>query len=424
MYHRAIFLAFLAVLALALAGCTVAENTDPNDGDPGPGLSSDYWATTAIVDWGQIDLTDPAEVAKYAQADIVVFETAYLWNGNMNAGGLDAIRELNPDVRIVGYVNAHGSWLRWGEVSRADATVPYYGWDWFQATKKFWSYTTTGDTMCSWPGKVLLDVLDPACRQAMVDVLAAHWTAHDNVLDGIFWDHFNNFLWVPDQIEGVEGEMDLDGDGIPHRQDEDEMAAYRAAAEDLILRARRALGGDVIQIANGQRGPAQPEFAALLDGMFYENFPEYNYTGDKLQASLDRTVPNNLFDARTWCRTQNGGPWLILSNWNRFTAPDEDGNLVSWRRSDLNRAIGLISGCLSVYYPGAQYRYDWPEVDLDLGLPLGEAVQEGQKYTREFENGHVVLNFAESTSAVPFGFAIVEQDETRQLLQIGEELLF
>ena len=83
----------------------------------------------------------------------------------------------------------------------------------------------------------------------MVGVLANHWHRHPNVLDGVFWDHFNMILWVPDELPGVEGELDLDGDGIAHREDEDEIEAYRQASEDLIREFRNALGDDVIQIA-------------------------------------------------------------------------------------------------------------------------------------------------------------------------------
>ena len=421
MLYRAIFL--LAAAALGMTGCTVAENNEiGSPEDTGIPVSDEYSPTIAIVDWGAVDLTDPAVVQDFAQADFIVLETAYLLNGRRNAGGIAAIKELNPDVRIVGYVSAHASWLSWGDPDADLERSEYYTRDWYEATEPYWSYTTTGDTMCSWPGKVLLNVLDPDCRAAMVGVLADHWTAHDNVLDGIFWDHFNHFLWVPNDIEGVEGLMDLDGDGITHREDEDEMAAYRIAVEDLVRRARRALGNDVIQIANGQRAPADSNFAALLDGMFYEDFPAYNYTGEKMRQALDREVPNNLFAAHSWCRTQNGGPWLILSNWDRFYAPDDDGNVVAWRRSDFNRVVGLLSGCLSVYYPSASYRYDWPEVELELGLPLAEAVQTGDLVSREFENGTVLLDFGAATGQIPFGFAIVQNDSLRQRFQYEEEL--
>ncbi len=423
MFHRAIFL--LLAAGLAMAGCTVAENPTNQDTatgtDPDRDLPEDYWATTAIVDWGQPDLADPVEQQKFARADFVVLETAAVWRDGLNEGALDAIRELNPDIRIVGYVNAHDSWLAWGEGVRSTDQPARYATDWYAATREYWSYTTTGDTMFSWPGKVLLNVLDPACRQAIVQVLVDHWSAHSNVLDGIFWDHFNDYLWVPQDIAGVEGEMDLDGDGIAHRDDEDEMAAYRAASEDLILRVRNALGDDVIQVANGARATTDSTFASLLDGMFYEHFPRYAWGRDEVGGALDPERHNNLFAARSWARTQNGGPWLILSSTDRFLAPGEDQELVLWRRSEFNRVIGLLTGTLPVYYPeGAAYRYGWPEVEVDLGPPAGPATFEDTRIVREFARGHIVLDFAGAGGQVPFEFAIVERDSIRQRYEMDD----
>ena len=410
---------------LTWAGCSSSENFQPLVADyPGePSVQESSWPAMAIVDWGSVDFSDPAVVAKFAQADILVLETAYLWQPGKNPGAIAALKELNPDLKIVGYISAHSSWLRWGVVDRSEQEEPSYNWEWYQATREYWSYSTTGDTMLSWPGKALLNVLDPDCRAAMVQVLTDHWHAHDNVLDGIFWDHFNAFLWVQISIPGVEGQMDLDGDGIPHREDEDEMQAYREASADLISRARRALGGDVIQIANGQRAAADSAFAGLLDGMFYENFPEYSFTGEKMRKALDPSVPNNLFAAATWPRSNNGGPWLILSNANRFTAQDDEGVPVSWRRAEFNRVVGLLTGCLPVYHAeGLEYQYGWPEIEVELGLPLAEAVIQEDRISREFEYGSVHLDFSGSTSLIPFDFAIVQKDSVRQQFNMADFL--
>lgn len=419
--NRAFF--FLLAGAAGLLGCSSSGNVQSpvDESVSEPSVLAGSWPALAVVDWGQVDFNDPSVVRDFAQADILLLETNYLWPDGMNPGAIAALKDANPAIKVIGYFNAHSSWLSWGEVDRSDSPTPVYAWDWYQATREYWSYTTTGDTMMSWPGKVLLNILDPGCRAAMVRVLADHWYAHDNVLDGIMWDHFNSYLWVPLAIEGVQGELDLDGDGIPHRQDEDEMQAYRDASTDLLWRAQRALGRDVIQIANGQRAPADSAFASLLDGMFYENFPEYNYSGEKMRKALDPSVPNNLFAARTWPRTRNGGPYLILANPNRFNTWNEDGQLVSWRLADFNRVVGLLAGCLPVYFPpGLQMRYGWPEVDVELGQPLGDAILDGDRVSRQFELGSVHLDFSESTPVVPFKFAIVQKGAVAQHYDMEE----
>ncbi|MBU8869999.1 MAG: putative glycoside hydrolase family 15 protein [Gemmatimonadales bacterium] len=398
-------------------GCSVSENQQSPEmrGPIELSVLEHSWPAMAVVDWGSIDFSDPANLQKFAKADILILETAYLWKEGRDSGAIAGLKALNPDIKILGYINAHGSWESWGEVDRSEAEYPSYMWDWYAKTRDFWSYTTTGDTMMSWPGKILLDFLNPDCRAAMVQVLSDHWYAHENVLDGIFWDHFNSYLWVMPNISGVVGEMDLDGDGISHREDEDEMQAYRDASVDLISRTRRALGGDVIQIANGQRAPADSIFAGLLDGMFYEDFPEYNYSDQKMCKALDPSVFNNLFSAKNWPSTQNGGPWLILSNPRCLTATNDDGEYLIWKRAEFNRVVGLLSGCLPVYCPQNQRnRYGWPEIEVELGLPLSGAVIDGDLVSREFELGRVVLDFSEATAMAPFGFVIEKQGIVQQ----------
>lgn len=405
----------MAAAACCMGGCSSTMEAGAPSSEPVDLVAERSWPAMAVVDWGQVDFSDPKVVADFAQADIIVLETSYLWREWAYSGAIAALKAQNPDVKVVGYISAHASWEIWGEVDRSAEEIPYYSWEWYQATKPYWSYTTTGDTMQSWPGKNLLNVLDPNCRAAMVEVLAQQWTLHENVLDGILWDHFNDYLWVPLTLPGVEGEMDLDGDGIPHRQDEDEMQAYRDASVDLIQRTRRALGADVIQIANGQRAPSDSLFAGLLDGMFYENFPEYNWGGDKMRGALDPTKPNNLFTVVDWPRKNNGGPWLILSNASRFAAINEQGQYEIWRQAEFNRVVALLTGCTSVYYAeGLAYRYGWPEVEFELGLPAGPAIFEGNRISREFEGGSVHLDFEVADTAAPFDFAVVQKDSVRQ----------
>ena len=66
----------------------------------------------------------------------------------------------------------------------------------------------------------------------MIGVLAAHLDAHPSRIDGIFWDHFNEALWVPEDLPGVSGEMDLDGDGIFN--DEEIRAGSNPAVRDSV----------------------------------------------------------------------------------------------------------------------------------------------------------------------------------------------
>ena len=81
----------------------------------------------------------------------------------------------------------------------------------------------------------------------MIETIVEMQTQSLNVFDGVFWDYFNNSIWVPDWMD-VEGDIDMDGDGIPHQIDQDEMLAYQNAQVSLVQELRNELGSEFIQI--------------------------------------------------------------------------------------------------------------------------------------------------------------------------------
>jgi hypothetical protein len=434
---RLLSMTLLFVALLLLAACTVVPNpadpaaaddvpTDPTpppigDDDLLPRSDPDLPSGIAVIDYSSLDLTDPDVAAGVARADLLVMDAGVLWSPVSNQGAVADLKARNPRLKVLGYINAHGSWLFWEDTYVSDPDDQPYGADWFRSTKPYWSYTTTGDTMMSWPGKVLLNVLDPDCRTAMVDVIVRHWNAHSNVLDGVFWDHFNSQLWTPSYVPGVDGEMDLDGDGIAHRDDEDEMAAYRAASEALITELRAALGPDIVQVANGARAATDSTFAGLLDGMMYENFPDVGFGGESMRNALDPANPFNLFAAQEWPRKDNGGPWLIYTNKYVTQFHDADGQLVRWRLAEYSRVAALLTGGRASYHGWDQkYRYDWPAQDVVLGEPLGPAVFDGDTITREFAEGRVTLTFTTGDLPRPFDFSIEQGGRVVQSLAYPE----
>jgi hypothetical protein len=103
-------------------------------------------------------------------------------------------------------------------------------------------------------GQVVINILDPACRNAMVETIVEHSRASNNRFDGIFWDYFNDEIWVHPNVDAaVNGDPDMDGDGVPQHLDANEGVAYRQACADLATAVRDSLGDDYIQIFNGQR---------------------------------------------------------------------------------------------------------------------------------------------------------------------------
>ncbi len=371
----------------------------------------------AIVEYDSPDFSDPAVIEKYSQARVVIFVPNYLWSPSAAPDIISNMKGINPNLKVLGYFNAQTSWLRWAD---ANPETQAYSYAWHQATSPYWSYSTTGDTMMAWPGKVLLNILEEDCRNAMVDVLAEQWAANSNVFDGIFWDHFNTQLWVASNVPGCDGEVDLDGDGIAHGDDEDEMQAYRDASSALVQRVSSVLGSDIIQVTNGNRAAKDSVFAGLVDGMMYERFPEIGFGGDEMRNSLNPDVYNNLFAARTWPKTSNGGPFLILTNKSNFSIIDDNGDRQTWFLAEFNRIVAMLTDTYVTYHPTTEeHSYGWPDVNVDLGPPLGGVTIDGDIISREFENGRVILDFNNDNPSIPFNFEIEQDGEVVQQMMIA-----
>ncbi len=393
-----------SILALALAGCTTTPlpatpNPVPND----PGGPANPSLRIAVLDHHLVgDLSDPAVMAKYARADILITQPDRFWGKDGLERNMELLRAANPNLKIIGFFRSKCVRQEWGAYTAGQQS---YDLDLYNAAQPFLSYTTTGDTLQDWPGVALFNFLDPAARDAMLDVFEHYQDTSPAKLDGVYWDYFNNELWFSPDVHTMEGEADMDGDGVPHFQDDDELAAFKAAQVSLITEMRARMGSDFIQIANGARALRDSTFAGLLDGMNYEIFPNVGFGGAApYRDALDPSVPNNLWAANRWLRTRNGGPWQILENvWVPYLT-DQNGVVRPLDLGDVNRAVALLTGATVIHYElTGQHRAGIPSVEVDLGLPLGGVAIAGNVYSREFERGRVTLTMG--TGAYPMGFS-------------------
>jgi len=376
----------------------------------------------AIVDFRTGNLDTPEAAERYARAELVVLESTCLWARPQNAGFVANVRALNPDTRVLGYVLGKSSWTTWGDEPDRDPTANPYGWDWYQATRPYWCFTTTGDTLMDWPHQVVVDITDPACRRAMIEVLLKWRREGENRVDGFFWDYFAPSLWIAPAVDAtMDGEPDLDADGIGHFEDADERQAFRDAQTALVLETRAAFGDDFIQIFNGGRAAGDSNFAALGDGMFYELFPTVGFWGGpRMALALDPARTNNLYAARGWPRTRNGGPWLILSNPTSVSWWDSDWQPVQFNLGDLNRVVALLTGATACYHEPPDVQYGWPAYEPALGAPLGGVVCSGDTLTRDFAGGRVQLIMRSGDGALPFDYEITEGDTVVQALRFPD----
>ncbi|MBK6899776.1 MAG: hypothetical protein IPH09_11070 [bacterium] len=324
-------------------------------------------------------------IERIARADLLCVEAEVLWSEPPSGGPsvVERIKAVNPDCKVIGYVSVQMVRLDW-----ADAPVGTYARTRWDALRRFWSYTTTRDTLQSWPKKVNVNILEPACRDAIVTIIAEFQEHSGTAFDGVLWDYFNNGIWIPNSVD-VTGDPDLDGDGIPMMSDPDELAAYKAACVDMVVSLRERLGEGFIQIFNGQRAYTDSTFAALSDGIDYELFPTLGFQPpDKMRKAMDPGVYNSLWNARRWPRTVNGGPYLLLENINRAHYYDDNYVLTPLNPGDAFRAVSLlIDGCYPVWDDFVDHLFGWPDVVHSLGAPLGPTLIQGDVFTRGSRTG-------------------------------------
>lgn len=408
-----------SALAIALAACSSSTvPTVPDQAPVIPVVQQNPSLRIAVLDHHLLgDLNDPAVVAKYARADILITQPDRFWGKPGLEQNMAALRAANPRIRILGWFRSKCVRTEWAAYTPQQQS---YDLDLYNAARPYFSYTTTGDTLQDWPGVALFDFTNPDARAAMLDVFERYQHTSSAKLDGVYWDYFNPELWISPDVDTMEGEPDIDGDGNPHFSDADEIAAFRDAQVDWINEMRARLGSDFIQVANGTRALRDSTFAGLLDGMNYEIFPNVGFnTSTPYRAALDPAVFNNLWAARNWLRTANGGPWQILENvWipymmdqNHVTRPINLG--------DMHRAIALLTGSTVIHYDlTGQHHAGLPDVEINLGEPLGGVTIEGNIYTRQFAGGKVTLTMGTGTYPMGYSFRIDRAGETG-----GEEVL-
>lgn len=361
---------------------------------------ANYW----IMEWGDPDWTNPNTVEKIAKGDVSVLGMYSLWSHPVyeTLDIVNEIKAINPDAVLLGYFLAKTNMLEW-EFAPAGS----FRNELFLRTRPYWSMTTAGDTLMNWPGQVVLDILDPDCRQAIVSTLAEFQNLTNNPLDGILWDYYDTSIWIhPDVAPSVEGYPDMDHDGIGMDSDPDEVVAYRAACDSLILLTRDLLGDDFIQVFNGTRAQIDPQFAALGDGMYYEIFPTQVFPDPDMAHALDPDYSKSLFHAVNWPRADNGGPYIVLGNYWRNIYWDQNNSPQPIIWGDLFRAVALLTDVYSTWLTSTNHRYSWPDLEINLGDPVGATVIDGDHLWREFQHGRVDLVLDTGAYPNPLSFEI------------------
>ena len=410
----------LSLLLLGLAACTAPQEVDPliygDDGGRGEMPVHDGSLRIAALDYYMEDLSDPDEVARYARADLLIVSTAQFWKWDYD---LSALRAANPNQKIVAYFRTKCVRTEW-----ADEEPGTWGRELYDVAKPYLAYTTAGDTISDWPGTVIYDFTQPAVREAMVEVFARYQRTSPHKFDGVFWDYFAPKLWIAPTVDNMIGEPDMDGDGIPHWDDEDELQAFLAGEEAFVDEMRRVMGPDFIQIANGVRAARDSTFAGKFDGLFYENFPDLGFSGaPEFQMALDPAVPNNLWAAHDWPLTRNGGPWLIVSNMHHMGGwVDGEGQYHVTNPNDLNRIVALLTDATAITYSDFGLRdAGIPAIEYSLGPALSGVDITGATIARDFERGRVELYMGSGDYPLPFEYRVWQDGQLIDALLRDED---
>lgn len=324
---------------------------------------------TAIVYLQGAGLTDGAFLDRLAVYDALVLASeVQVYYPSVFA----ELRRRNPDIKLLAYVPT----VSWNEVFWTD---PLH-----QTLKQgiqdhWWLRDAAGNGKSVWPGTRALNL-----NSGWVDYLASHVT---NTLmasgnwDGIFYDEMH------DDIRSL-GSVDIDNNG----QDDDAdttNARWVQGYERLFQLTRAHVGADRIIINNGS---SLPGYFPYVNGRMFESFPAVGSSVGQWSSML-RDYLN--FDNRTGYT-----PSFIILNVNT----DNRGDGSEYRRMRFGLATTLLGDGYYSFDFGDQehgqlWRYD--EYGASLGSPKGEAISLGNNvWTREYANGKVVVNGANTTQTV------------------------
>jgi hypothetical protein len=180
---------------------------------------------------------------------------------------------------------------------------------------------------------------------------------------------------------GVEGEPDLDGDLIPCGEDQDERELLMLWQKEYLREFRERFGDDFIMVGNGRPPQEDAELAGLLNGIFYESFPNGPWYLTDRQGFL-RLVDNQ---REGFLSAAKGRTWSILANHQL-----EQNNYFCLVSS-------LLAGCLYTELHGSYTFTGWT-LSVEAGLPAGEiSIEESidghLTASRPFRNGEARISF-------------------------------
>ncbi|HEY5132943.1 MAG TPA: hypothetical protein VII85_04590 [Candidatus Krumholzibacteriaceae bacterium] len=382
MHYKIPFLILIAAV-VAAAGCG-GSSTGPTPAPPVPAL---VYPEKALIHGEMFDSWDAATIEEAAEADLMVLPLEWCFSKETQ-GVLGQIRRLNPGVQIIGYRSVMSVNTLWPDTSYLRTNIPYV-LDYYNAVYDDWAWTTAHDTLMIWKDLILLNpikngALNRDLIDKMVGLLDEYQAKSGGAIDGLLHDFFMSDPYInPNIRDGILGEIDFDGDGVPYADDPDEQDLFYQWQLEYAKAIREHLGPNFIQIGNGAPPQVDAELARYMNGIVYELYPN-NPWGMTDRAGLLRLLDNQ---RSGYLSKAKGRTWSFCAN--------ERGNLNGNNMFCL--LSSLLASCMYTDMQGKGVFTGWT-LDVEPGAPLGPTTIEGKMDSiltvrRPFENGEVRISF-------------------------------
>jgi hypothetical protein len=328
---------------------------------------------------------DAEDLGEVALADMVILPSAWCLSPKASPV-LEELQQRNPDLQIIGYMLVFAIGVIESDTTYLRQDLPFF-LDYYYAVEDDWAFTTTGDTLMMWPGQIMLNpIADGEINRQLivetVDLLEEYRARPGSVLDGVMHDYFMSYPFIgPYARPTVHGEIDLNGNGIIFADDAEEQELFIEWQREYAREIRLRFGSDFIQIANGRLPQTDAELAGLLNGIFYEVFPNLRWSltdRDGLLTLLEQHAEGFLSKAK-------GRTWSLVTN-----EYGGDNNLFCLLAS-------MLAGCFYTELHGRLLFTGWT-IDIEAGFPIGSAIIEGNvdsvlTVRRRFTGGEVRMSF-------------------------------
>lgn len=386
------------IASLAAAALLAACADSPSEVGQSPSSPSQTfsWPHKGVLHWLSFFGWDDETIREAAEAGMVIFPMDFSLSPDA-APVIDRLRQINPAIKILGYHLVLAVPELYPDTLYLRRSLPY-SLDYYYLALNHWAWTTTGDTLSIWPDQIFLNPIpggDPnvALMEGIAELLHEHLEEHPGQVDGIMHDYFMYSPYInPTMAERVEGEIDLDGNGVLFSDDPAERAMFLQWQRDYAATIRDRLGPDFIQIGNGRVPQEDAGLAAHLNGIFYEVFPNMCWGLSDREGLL--MLLRNHEDG--WLAEALGRTWSIVTNHDV-----EYNNLFCALTS-------LLTGCFYADLQNGAIFEGWT-VDLHPGVPASDLVIEGRPdsmmtFRREFTRGEVRMTFMRNGGRIYWQF--------------------